>query len=268
MSTVLKTIDSTQDVRRRVSAEEWEARVQLAACYRLIAHYGWTDLIYSHVSARVPGPENHYLLNPFGMMFHEITASSLVKIDVDGNIIDPTPHKIHKAGFVIHSAVHAAREDAHCVIHSHTRAGMAVSMMKCGLLPLTQHAMLFHGRVGYHDSEGFALETDERRRIAQNLGDNCVLILRNHGTLVAGSSVPEAFSMMWHLEKAMQAQIDGMASGQELTMPSAAVAEQTSRMGFTRGVVSQYDDGQSPLGRKEWPALVRMLDSMDPSYRN
>lgn len=268
MSSVVKSIDSTQDLRRRVSAEEWEARVQLAACYRLAAHYGWTDLIYTHISARVPGSGNHYLLNSFGMMFHEITASSLVKIDVEGNLIDPTPHRIHRAGFVIHSAVHAAREDAHCVIHSHTRAGMAVSTMKCGLLPLTQHAMLFHGRVGYHDSEGFALETEERKRIVANLGDNCILMLRNHGTLVAGSSVPEAFSMMWHLEKAMQAQVDAMASGQELTVPSAEVAQSTARMGFTSAPVAQYEGGSSPMGRLEWPALMRMLDALDPSFRN
>ena len=253
MSSVIKSIDSPRDVRSRVKPEEWEARVQLAACYRLCAHYGWTDLIYTHVSARVPGPNDHFLLNPFGFMFDEITASSLVKVDLDGNIVDPTPYQIHKAGFVIHSAVHAARPDANCVIHSHTRAGMAVSMMKCGLLPLSQHAMLFHGRVAYHGSEGLALDTDERARLTSDLGDKAVMLLRNHGTLVAGSTVPEAFSMMWHLERAMQAQVDGMASGQELTMPPVEVAENTARMGFTSEVIPQYPDGKSPLGRLEWP---------------
>lgn len=268
MSSAVQRIDSTQDVRKRVTAEEWEARVNLAACYRLAARYGWVDLIYTHISARVPGPKEHYLLNPFGYMFDEITASSLVKIDLDGNIVDPSPHKIHKAGFVIHSAVHAARPDVGCVIHSHTRAGMAVSIMKCGLLPLTQHAMLFHGRVAYHGTEGFALDLDERQRIAADLGDKAVMILRNHGTLVAGSTVPETFSMMWHLEKALQAQVDALASGQELTTPPKEVAESTARMGFTSEPMPQYTDGKSPLGWMEWPALLRMLDRQDPSYRD
>jgi ribulose-5-phosphate 4-epimerase/fuculose-1-phosphate aldolase len=268
MSAIPQRVTAVEGVRNRVSAEEWEARVNLAACYRLAAHYGWSDLIYTHISARVPGPQDHYLLNPFGFMFHEITASSLVKVDVEGNIVDPSPHKIHKAGFIIHSAVHAARPDAHCVIHSHTRAGMAVSIMQCGLLPLTQHAMLFHGRIAYHGSEGFALDRDERTRIAADLGDKMVMILRNHGTLVCGRSVGEAFSAMWHLEKAMQAQVDAMASGQALSVPADAVAESTSRMGFTTAHVAEYDDGASPLGRLEWPALLRMVDGLDPSFRN
>ncbi len=255
-------------VRARVSAEEWQARVDLAACYRLAAHYGWVDLIYTHISARVPGNEGHYLLNPFGYMFHEITASSLVKVDVDGNIVEPSPNKIHKAGFVIHSAVHAARHDAGCVIHSHTRAGMALSMLECGLLPLSQHAMLFHGRIGYHGTEGFALETDERQRLVDDLGNKAILILRNHGTLVAGSTVPEAFSMMWHLEKAMQAQLDAMACGQPLTRPSEKIASNVARMGFTNEPMPLYTDGKSPLGWLEWPALLRMLDRLDPSYRD
>lgn len=267
MNSALQRIDSGPDVRSRVSAEEWEARVNLAACYRLHAHYEWTDLIYTHISARVPGPHEHFLLNPFGFMFDEITASSLVKVDLDGTIIDPSPHRIHRAGFIIHSAVHAARPEVGCVIHSHTRAGMAVSMMKCGLLPLSQHANLFYGRVSYHESEGFALDTDERNRLARDLGDNPVMLLRNHGTLVAGRTVGEAFSMMWHLEKALQAQVDAMASGTELTMTSKAVSAQTAQMGFTRERVGQYADGQSPLGRLEWPALLRKLDRLDPSYR-
>lgn len=250
-----------------VSDGEWAARVDLAACYRLAAHYGWTDLIYTHISARVPGPDEHYLLNPFGCMFDEITASSLLKIDLDGNLVAPSPHRIHKAGFVIHSAVHAARPDVGCVIHSHTRAGMAVSAMQCGLLPLTQHAMLFHGRVAYHATEGLALDLDERKRIAADLGDKAVMILRNHGTLVAGATVAEAFSMMWHLERAMQAQVDAMASGTALTTPPVAVAEATARMGFSSAPLDQYTDGRSPLGWMEWPALRRMLDRLDPSYR-
>lgn len=252
----------------QMSPEEWETRVNLAAFYRLAAHCGWTDLIFTHISARVPGPDEHFLLNPFGWMFEEVTASSLVKVDVDGRVVSPTPHHIHPAGFVIHSAVHQARPDALCVMHSHTRAGMAVSMMECGLLPLSQHAMLFEGRVAYHDSEGLALDLDERTRLVRDLGDKAVMILRNHGTLVAGSSMAETFSMMWHLEKAMQAQIDALASQQKLTRPSAQVALATAANGFTSKPMEQYGDGQSPLGRLEWPALLRKLDRMDPSFRD
>ena len=251
-----------------MSPQEWEARVNLAAFYRLAAHYGWTDLIFTHISARVPGPDEHFLLNPFGWMFEEVTASSLVKVDVHGNVVSPTPHHIHPAGFVIHSAVHQARPDALCVMHSHTRAGMAVSMMECGLLPLSQHAMLFEGRVAYHDSEGLALDLDERTRLVRDLGDKAVMILRNHGTLVAGNSVAQTFSMMWHLEKAMQAQIDALASQQKLTRPSVEVARATAANGFTSKEMTQYGDGQSPLGRLEWPALLRKLDRMDPSFRD
>ena len=268
MSATLQKNTSAESVRSRVSPEEWETRVQLAACYRLSAHYGWTDLIYTHISARVPGPDEHFLLNPFGWMFDEITASSLVKVDLAGNIIGQTPHSIHKAGFLIHSAVHEARPDVACVIHSHTRAGMAVSMMKCGLLPLSQHAMLFHGRVAYHDSEGLALDMDECERLATDLSDKAVMILRNHGTLVAGTTIPEAFSMISHLEKALQAQIDALSSSQELTIPSDEVAAATARMGFTNKAVPEYTEGVSPLGRLEWPALMRMLDRIDPSYKN
>lgn len=250
-----------------MSAEEWDTRINLAAFYRLAAKYGWTDLIFTHISARVPGPDEHFLLNPFGWMFDEVTASSLVKVDLHGNIVAPTPHRFHPAGFVIHSAVHEARPDALCVMHSHTRAGMAVSMMKEGLLPLSQHAMFFTGRVGYHESEGLALELDERARLVRDLGSHAVLILRNHGTLVAGGSMAETFSMMWHLEKAMQAQIDALASQRELTFPSDAVARETAANGFTRKPMAQYSDAQSPLGRLEWPALLRMLDRTDPSFR-
>ncbi|MPS29297.1 class II aldolase/adducin family protein [Pigmentiphaga sp.] len=247
--------------------EEWQMRVDLAACYRLHAHYGWTDLIYTHISARVPGAEEHFLLNPFGLMFDEVRASNLVKIDIDGNVVEPTRHPIHRAGFVIHSAVHAARPDARCVIHAHTRAGMAVSAMKCGLLPLTQHAMLFHGKVAYHDSEGLANQLSERERLTADLGDKPVMILRNHGTLVAGASIGQAFAMMWHLEMAMQAQVDALASGQELTLPEAALADRISSAGFRPPGTVRSDGTVSPLGNLEWPALLRMLDRKDPSYR-
>ncbi len=249
------------------SAAERQARIDLAACYRLHAFYGWTDLIYTHISARVPGPEPHFLLNPFGLMFDEVKASNLLKIDLDGNLVEPSPHAIHRAGFVIHSAVHGGRDDAHCVIHAHTRAGLAVSTMECGLLPLTQHAMMFHGRVAYHDSEGLANDPDERQRLVRDLGDKPVMILRNHGTLVAGETVGQAFSMMWHLEMAMQAQVDALASGQKLTRPSDALAERIASNAFLTPGVPRKNGTVSPLGHMEWPALLRKLDRIDPSYK-
>ncbi|MBC7727670.1 MAG: class II aldolase/adducin family protein [Microbacteriaceae bacterium] len=249
------------------SDAERQARVDLAACYRLHAFYGWTDLIYTHISARVPGPEPHFLLNPFGLMFDEVTASNLLKIDLDGNLVEPSPHAIHRAGFVIHSAVHGGRADAHCVIHAHTRAGLAVSTMECGLLPLTQHAMMFHGRVAYHDSEGLANDPAERERLVRDLGDKPVMILRNHGTLVAGETVGQAFSMMWHLEMAMQAQVDALASGQKLTRPSDALAERIASNAFLTPGVPRQNGSISPLGHMEWPALLRKLDRIDPSYK-
>lgn len=249
----------------RCSPEEWAARVDLAACYRLISYFGWADLIYTHVSLRVPG-EPHFLINPFGWSFDEVTASSLIKIDADGHKVAPSEHEVHKAGFVIHSAIHAARDDAHCVLHLHTRAGMAISMLECGFLPLTQHAMLFHGKVGYHTSEGLALSLDERTRLARDLGNNMVLILRNHGTLVVGATVAEAFSSMWHLEKACQAQLDAMACAQPLTRPAAGVAEQVSRLGFNRATLDEYPSGHSPLGRAEWPAMVRLAQKVAPGF--
>jgi ribulose-5-phosphate 4-epimerase/fuculose-1-phosphate aldolase len=238
---------------------EREVREQLAACYRLVHQHGWTDLVYTHISARVPGPEEHFLLNPLGFMFNEVTASNLVKIDLDGNNVGASPHPVNRAGFVIHSAVHAARPDVQCVIHLHTPAGMAVSMMKCGLLPLSQHAQMFYGRIGYHEYEGIAIDTEERKRLVRDLGDNPVMILRNHGTLVAGATIPQAFSFMFHLEKACQAQLLAMSSGQELQVPPEEASIRT------RDLVVRPD---SPVGRAEWPALMRMLDATDPSYKN
>jgi len=268
MTSAAQSIASFNQQARRLSDEEADIRLQLAACYRLVAHYGWTELIYNHISARVPGKEEHYLLNTFGLLFEEVTASNLVKVDMDCKIVDITPYTVHPAGFVLHHAVHAARPDVVCVLHTHTAAGMAVSAMKCGLLPLTQNAMMFHGRVGYHEFEGLALLTDERERIAESLGDNAVLILRNHGVLIAASSVPEAFSMMWFLEKAMQAQVLAMGSGQELNIPTNSAAEVTAKMAFTNNVVEQFDGGQSPVGKLEWPALLRKLDRIDPGFRD
>ena len=248
--------------------EERQARIDLAACYRLHALNGWTDLIYTHISARVPGTRDHFLLNPFGLTFDEVTASNLVKIDGEGQLVASSPHAIHRAGFVIHSAVHTARPDAHCVIHAHTRAGMAVSALKCGLLPLTQHAMMFHGRVAYHDSEGLANDPSERERLARDLGDKPVMILRNHGTLVAGQTVGQAFSMMWHLEMALQAQVDAMACGQPLNLPSDALGQRIAANAFNTPGEVRANGTVSPLGHLEWPALLRKLDRIDPSYRD
>jgi len=247
---------------------EWQLRVDLAACYRLHALNGWTDLIYTHISARVPGRHDHCLLNPFGLGFEEVTASNLLKIDAQGQLVEPSEHGIHRAGFVIHSAVHAARPDAACVIHAHTRAGLAVSTMKCGLLPLTQHAMMFHGKVAYHDSEGFANDLSERDRLAADLGDKPVMILRNHGTLVVGRTVAQAYSMMWHLEVAMKAQVDALASGQELTMPSSDLASRIAANAFPTPGLRRADGTVSPMGFLEWPAQLRKLDRIDPSYKN
>lgn len=242
------------------SAAEWETRVQLAACYRLVALYGWTDLVFTHISARIPGSEEHFLLNPFGSAFDEVTASSLVRIDLDGNVVDGSGARIHRAGFVIHSAVHGARADAHCVIHTHSTAGIAISMLKDGLQPLSQHAQLFHGRIGYHDYEGLALELDERERLVRDLGDKPAMILRNHGLLIAGTSVPEAFSILHHLEKAAQAQLLAMSAGAELCRPPEGVSVKTAAQGF--------GSTGAPFGEVEWPAMLRRLDRIDASYRD
>jgi ribulose-5-phosphate 4-epimerase/fuculose-1-phosphate aldolase len=251
-------------LRGAVSDAEWQARTDLAACYRLAARSGWTDLVYTHISARVPGPDDHFLLNPFGLAFDEITASSLVRIDLDGRLVDPPagrePPRVHRAGFVIHSAVHGARPDANCVWHTHTRAGMAISMLECGLLPLSQHAQLFHGRIGYHTYEGLATELEERERLVRDLGPHPVLILRNHGLLVAGETIPQAFSMCHHLEKACEAQLAAMATGQPLVRPTDRVSEHTAARGFR--------DPEGPLGRAEWPAMLRALDRSDPGWRD
>ncbi|MBL8673506.1 MAG: class II aldolase/adducin family protein [Rhodospirillales bacterium] len=250
-------------VRTRVGAAEWEMRVKLAACYRLVERYGMSDMVYTHISARVPGGEEHFLLNPYGMLYREITASSLVKVDLEGRVVDAPDESlglgINPAGFVIHSAVHAARPDVECVIHTHTRAGIAVSAMKCGLLPLSQHAMRFHERIGYHDYEGPALEDDEKPRLVADLGDRTSLILRNHGLLVCGPTVEQAFNTLYWLEMACKAQVDAMASGAELAMPSVETARKTAR---------RYDPDVRVFGLREWPALLRMLDAADPSYRD
>lgn len=243
-----------------IADDEWEVRQQLAACYRLVGLHGWTDLVFTHISARVPGPKEHFLLNPFGSAFDEVTASSLVRIDLDGNVVDATGARIHRAGFVIHSAVHGARSDAGCVIHTHSTAGIALSMLKGGLQTLSQHAALFHNRLGYHEYEGLALDLEERQRLVADLRDHPAMILRNHGLLVVGRTVPEAFSILHHLEKAAQAQLVAMAAGDELYRPTEAVSVKTAAQGF--------GSPDAPFGEVEWPAMLRRLDRIDSSYRD
>jgi ribulose-5-phosphate 4-epimerase/fuculose-1-phosphate aldolase len=249
----------TPSVRDRVTMEEWETRVDLAACYRLAAHYRMTDLIYTHISARVPGPEHHFLINAFGLLWNEISASTLVKVTLDGEIVDdPTGSGINRAGYVIHSAVHRARSDIQCVMHTHTAAGIAVSAQEPGLLPISQHAMRFTNSIGYHDYEGLALELDEQARLVRDLGSHKAMILRNHGLLTCGESIPEAFDLMYYLERACQTQINAGAGGVKLKVPPREVAEKTA---------AQFKGLPYKQKRTEWKAHLRMLDALDASYR-
>jgi len=245
--------------QKDIPPAEWQTRVDLAACYRLVAHYGMTDGVLTHISARVPGSEEHFLINPYGMLFDEITASSLVKIDLDGNVLEDTEYDVNQAGFVIHSAVHSARPDVACVLHTHTVAGMAVSSQADGLLPLTQSSMRFYNRVAYHDFEGIALDTDERSRLIADLGDKYAMILRNHGLLTAGRTVAEAWSLIFSLEKSCQAQLAALAGGVKLYPVPPEVCEKTAQ---------QMWRSNEPGGKLAWPALMRMLDKLDPSYKN
>ena len=244
---------------------EWEARVDLAAAYRLVALYGWDDLIFTHLSARVPSshgsPEHHFLINPYDMMFEEITASSLVKIDVDGRPVGEATHPVNPAGFTIHSALHMAREDAAAVMHLHTPHGQAVSAMEWGLLPHTQTAMIAGHDVAYHDYEGIATDLEERERLVADIGDKSVMILRNHGTLAVGDSVASCFLRLYFLERACEAQVLMLSAGREhLNTPHQGVEEKVAGQSNPRGMAG--------LARKlAWPALLRKLDRIDPSYR-
>ncbi len=251
---------ATPSLRERVTVEEWEARVNLAACYRLAAHFRMTDLIYTHISARVPGPEHHFLINAFGLLWDEISASTLVKVTLDGEIVDdPTGNGINRAGYVIHSAVHRARADIDCVMHTHTAAGIAVSAQARGLLPLSQHAMRFTDSIGYHDYEGLALEMDEQARLVKDLGAHKAMILRNHGLLTCGASIAEAFDLMYYLERACQAQIGAMGGDAKLNIPPAHVAAKTAQ---------QFRNLPYKTQKTEWKSLLRMLDKTDGTYRN
>lgn len=248
-------------LRPEMSAAEWQQRVELAACYRLLAHFRMTDLIYTHCTVRVPGEPGRFLINPYGHRWEEITASSLGKIDVEGNKVDDSPARVNPAGFTIHSAVHMSRHDAACVIHTHTRAGMAVASLKEGLLPLNQIALQFYGRLGVHDYEGIALDLDERERIIADLGSKCGLLLRNHGLLTVGRTVAEAFNLMFYLERACEVQVATLSMGREIVLPPREVCE---RVGAQYDQMN-FDDGDLLL---EWDAHLRMLDEIDPSYRN
>jgi ribulose-5-phosphate 4-epimerase/fuculose-1-phosphate aldolase len=242
-----------------VSEAEWQTRVDLAACYRLVAHYGMDDLTATHVSARVPGPEDHFLINPFGWMFSEITASSLVKVDLEGTIVGDTPHVINPAGFVIHSAIHAARPDAECVLHTHTVAGMAVSSLKEGVLPLHQKAARFYNRVAYHDFQGSSQDMAERERLVRDVGDMNYVVLRNHGLLVCGSTISQAFRSMHSLEKVCTTQLAIMASG------GAPIPIDPDLLEFM-GKQFARDATPSAARPDYWPSMKAMLDRINPGY--
>ena len=242
----------------KVSEAEWKVRVDLAAAYRLIAHFGWDDLVFTHLSARVPGPEHHFLLNPYNLMFEEVTASSLVKVGMDGLPVEPTPFITNPAGFTIHSAIHMAREDAQAVIHLHTPHGQAVSAHGDGLLPLTQTAMLIRDEVAYHDYEGVAVDLEERERIVADLGDKGAMLLRNHGTLAVGETVGEAFVRIYFLERACQAQILALSAGDNLNNPPQGAPEVTAQQG-KMGL-------KLAAGALAWPALLRKAYRLDPSF--
>jgi ribulose-5-phosphate 4-epimerase/fuculose-1-phosphate aldolase len=242
-----------------VSTEEWQLRVDLAACYRLVAMYGWTDLIFTHISARVPGPEHHFLINPYGLMFDEITATSLVKVDRNCNKVIDSPFPVNPAGFVIHSAVHEAREDIQCVMHVHTRAGVAVSAQKCGVLPISQQSTFVLASLAYHDYEGVAFRDDEKPRLQADLGDRNCLMLRNHGLLTVGRTIADAFLSMYIFESACQIQVSAQAGG-ELTPVHPQILN-----GVQQAIKVQTDG----LGAAfVWPSLLRKLDRMDTGYKH
>jgi len=245
-------------LKGKVSDEEWAIRVDLAAAYRLVAHYGWDDLIFTHLSARIPGPEHHFLLNPYQLMFEEVTASSLVKVDINGNPVEPTPFITNPAGFTIHSAVHMAREDAHAVMHLHTPAGQAVSAHDEGLLPLTQTAMLVRSDLAFHDYEGVATDLEERERIVADLGDKGGMLLRNHGTLAVGGNVGECFIKLYFIERACQAQIMALSAGDKISNPPQGTPELAAEQGMAGLKLA--------ANLLAWPALLRKAYRLDPSF--
>ena len=247
------------EIQKLVSAEEWQLRVDLAACYRLVALYGWSDLVFTHISVRVPGPEHHFLINPYGLMFDEITASSLIKVDQDCNKIIDSPYPVNPAGFVIHSAVHAAREDIQCVLHTHTRAGIAVSAQKNGVLPISQQSTFVLASLAYHDYEGVAFRDDEKPRLQADMGEANFLMLRNHGLLTVGKSIADAFLAMYTFENTCQIQIAAQSGGSELTQVNPKIVE---------GVGQAMKVQTGGLGGAfVWPSLIRKLDRIDAGYK-
>lgn len=246
----------------KYSTTEWETRVNLAACYQLMPLFGMSDLVYNHITARIPGTDDEILINPYGYMYEEITASNLIKINVKGDVLD-NPNTdgtgLNQAGYVIHSAVHGARHDVGCVIHTHSRAGMAVSAMECGLLPITQTAMRFKD-IAYHDYESVAIDMDEQQRLVADLGTQDAMILRSHGLLVASPSIAEAFNAMYWLEMACRAQVDALAGNTKLIIPPQPVVEKTHHL-YQPGV-------RRPFGIMEWPAMLRYLDRRNATYKN
>jgi ribulose-5-phosphate 4-epimerase/fuculose-1-phosphate aldolase len=245
--------------RDEVSPDEWRVRVELAACYRLMDLYGMTDLTYNHITARVPGPQHHILINLYGLLYKEITASSFAKIELDGAVVwkPDTDYYVNKAGYVIHGCIHRARPDVRCIIHTHTRAGMAVAAMKCGLLPISQTSIRFEGHLGYHDYEGPAVELAEQARLVEHLGSHNAMILRSHGLLTCGPSIPEAFNLMYQLELACRTQVDAMAARTDLIVPSKETLQRTAHL---------YQPGtRRPYGVLEWPAMLRLLDAEQKS---
>jgi len=253
---------STTAVMRQAepSREEKDARVQLAACYRIFDMLGWIEMIFNHITLRLPGPERHFLINPYGLWYREVTASNLVKIDIDGKVIGESNWPVNRAGFVIHSAIHAAREDAHCIMHTHTTAGTAIACQRDGLLPDNFYSALLYGDVAYHDFEGVTTRDDEKLRLVRSLGQKNCLILRNHGLLACGRTVPEAFLRMWTLERACEIQQAAQSSGQPLIELSADVLERGAN------APRQLEPGE-PTDRKLFAALVRRIDAIDQSYR-
>ena len=257
--TTSPTTASSPSPEDRCAPIEWQARVELAACFRLLAKFKMTDLTATHATVRVPETEDHFLINPYGLLFDEITASCLVKMDLDGNILSNTEHPPVSAGFAIHGAVHRAREDAVCTVHTHTKAGTGVAALGCGLLPVNQMSLIFYDRVAYNDY-AFLLEIEECSQLVEDLGDKNVMIMRNHGLLTAGGSVGEAFVRMYYLDKACEIQIEALATGRELELPPPEVCEEAARR-------SVNIDGH-PFGEVEWTALVRQLDREDASYKS
>jgi ribulose-5-phosphate 4-epimerase/fuculose-1-phosphate aldolase len=254
----MSAAEEIKSVKDMVSAEEWQLRVDLAATYRLVAMYGWDDMIFTHISVRVPGPEHHFLINPYGMLFEEITASSLVKVDLEGNIVMDSPYFVNPAGFTIHSAIHMAREDAQCVLHLHTDDGVAVSAQEDGLMPLSQFAMLVRPHLAYHDYEGVALDLDERERLVRDIGDKNTMLLRNHGTLAVGESCGLAFMAIYFLERACATQVRTMSAKPH--MPSQEAIDTVDGQSE-----SLFQPGIDALA---WPALLRKLDRADRSFRD